>query len=1273
MSILALCASVVLGADMKIAILRDSFPAKPCFSEPEKLAGILRQTQDSQDSVEFISAEQLADPKAFGADKYWLVILPYGPYFPAKARGNFLAYLRAGGDFLSTGGYAFDAPAIKWGGQWLTLENALKIVPTHELKMGSDGDEDYLTGEWNAPEDAQGEWGDPNGQKRWSGKDAAIRLVVDPAKTYTLQILISVNQLAARSKWALLVNGKRFMDISAGGGQTLNVRLGPKEFAGKNELQIGFEGKLWRPSEVSNSPDTRLLGVAVGDVRLIPDDPNDSAPDLSVLRQPINMRHGKPADFLEWDNAQLGVFDAGYRLTGGRSVTPAPDQHIAPEGFSLKADTEGWAAAGTTGSEWYWTAKTHRSRLIPLLDTEDEFGRSRGSAGSLMVNTLEPYKSSIWAYFGIESFDLFSKPGADKLLIETVRAMRRGAFVHDLHPSYACYRSGDEARIIGSVSNFGRERLACVARIDITDESDSPVHSDSIHLDLAPGETRQITTTWHPGAFQDDFYIARADLLVDDKPIDTERTAFYAWNELTIANGMSLSYRDNYLRDDGRPRYMLGVEAFYDRYCSAGMDPLDVERDFRDMADMGIHVARTFTYSDTEEDWRFRDALVMAAARHHVAFWLSGTVYMRGYLDNPDLISLPKDIGKRYRGIQGMFVDLFNEPDWHNNEDKPRDARFSDYLRAKYGSEEALRAAWGDELGKDEKLGSLKMGWITRDWTSLRSRDVYQFLLQQGGKWVSDVTNAIKSEDPSRLVSCGYLGWWNGMMMDPVVTSDALDFVDRHHYFKMTAPRGFDAQLAITDRRYCGKAPSIGEFGSKTYPTFKESGHNYDTVEQQELRYLHVGHYTLALGGVFASNWHWRDPQGSIFPYGIVHSDFTPKPVTKAYRAMSLLFSTMRPKYVEPEVYLVLPDESRFGGATGVITEAMMRAANGLIDARLRFGTINEWDLDKLPRSAKLLVLPSPFALSEAGYQHIKDFVLRGGGLYISGDLSYDEDRKRTKASRLEELAGVSFTKESYPNVHFEKGTREKIRYDDGLAYVGYPSMQFRPSAGKAIAADRNGPVAVLNTVGKGKVLFSSDPAEFGEDTPLGAIYIRAAKEAGVKPEAVTPDAKGIQVFRLSCKDGEAVMLGNAGEKSAKVITTVGGHEYALTVGANRQAMLVVKGSKLTAVEAQGDVSRDGVTLASGKDHFFAVALDDCDLADSREIAFVALRAGKYSLPRAGLTAECGELRNGKWHTLKSLGESVVVPEDLAGDIVLLAAPETVPRARTAVGELLAK
>lgn len=1281
---LVACASVVMGAGMKIAVLRDTFPTKTGFADPERLAEILRQAPGAQDEVEFVSAEQLADTNEFNAEKYWLVVLPYGPYFPAEARDNFLSYLRAGGDFLSTGGYAFDSPAIKWEGQWLTLEEALHVVPTSEINVGDENNADveYLTGEWNGPEDADGEWGSPNDRKRWSGKNAGIRLVVDPAQSYTLEIRLSVNEFAAASKWRLTVNGRPFVDIPAGGRQVFRVRLGPEQFAGKREIEIGFDGKLWRPSEVTNSPDTRLLGIAVGRVRLIPDGPPKAAPDLEILRKPINMRRGKPADFLEWDKAQLGVFDAGYRLTGAKSIVPADGQHVVPKGFAVKGNIEGWAAAGTTGSDWYWTTKTRRSRLIPLLQTLDEFGRFRGNAGSLMINTLEPYQSSIWAYFGVENFDLFSKPGADKLLTSVVNTMRRGTFIHDLHPSYACYRRGEEARILGSVSNFGCEKVSCAVRIDITDESDNPVHSDSIHLDLAPGETKQVSTVWHPGLFADDFYIVRADLSIDDKPVDTALTGFYAWNETTVANGMRLSYANNYLRDDGRPRYMLGVEAFYDRYCPAGMDPLDIERDFRDMADLGIHIARTFTYNEDETDWRFRDALVMAAARHHVAFWLSGTVFMRGYLDNPETISIAHQIGKRYKGIEGMFIDLFNEPNWHNREDVARDARFNDYLQAKYGDDRALRAAWGDELGADEKLGSVKMGWITGDWASVRSRDVYRFLLEQGSKWVTDVTGAIKAEDRSRVVSCGYLQWWNGMMMDPVVTSDALDFVDRHWYGKIDNIRSFDAQLAITDRRYCGKAPSVGEFGSKTFPTFKETAHNYDTVEQQELRYLHIGHYTLALGGVFASNWHWRDPQSCIFPYGIIHSDFTPKPVTKAYRAMSLLFSSMRPKYVEPEVYLVLPDESRFGGRTDRITEAMMNAANGLIDARLRFGTINEWDLDKLPKSAKLLVLPSSFALSDKGWEHLKAFVERGGTLYVSGDISYDENRRRTKIARLEELAGVVFVKERYPNVLFEKGVREKIRYDSMFEYTGYPSMEFRPTSKDAVIGWAGSqPVAIVNRVGKGKVLFSSDPAEFLDSSPLGTIYLRAAREAGVVPETVSilssskdeSLSKHIQVFRLPCEDGEAVMLGNAGEKSAKVKVTAGGREYTLTVGANRQAMLITKGGKLTGLEAQGNVSRGGKAVASAKSHFFAISLDGRDLADSREIAFVGLRAGKYSIGPTGLTAECGELRGGKWHTLKSLGNSLTVPEGLAGDVIVLAAPVTTARTRETAAALLSK
>ena len=118
--------------------------------------------------------------------------------------------------------------------------------------------------------------------------------------------------------------------------------------------------------------------------------------------------------------------------------------------------------------------------------------------------------------------------------------------------------------------------------------------------------------------------------------------------------------------------------------------------------------------------------------------------------------------------------------------------------------------------------------------------------------------------------------------------------------------------------------------------------------------------------------------------------------------------------------------------------------------------------------------------------------------------------------------------------------------------------------------------------------------------------------------------------------------------------------------------MLVTRGGKLAGLEAEGDVSRGSEKLASAKSHFFAVSLDGHDMADSREIAFVALRAGSYSIGPTGLTAECGELRGGKWHALKTLGASITVPESLAGDVVLLASRDAMADAKEQAAALLA-
>lgn len=54
-----------------------------------------------------------------------MVVLPYGAFFPLRAREAFLEYLKADGSFLSTDGYAFDRPVLWDGKQWVEVEQAI--------------------------------------------------------------------------------------------------------------------------------------------------------------------------------------------------------------------------------------------------------------------------------------------------------------------------------------------------------------------------------------------------------------------------------------------------------------------------------------------------------------------------------------------------------------------------------------------------------------------------------------------------------------------------------------------------------------------------------------------------------------------------------------------------------------------------------------------------------------------------------------------------------------------------------------------------------------------------------------------------------------------------------------------------------------------------------------------------------------------------------------------------------------------------------------------
>ena len=100
----------------RVAIYRDDIPPSGAAALPEHLARLL--TGPAFSTV-FLNSEQLANAEFLSRERFDILVLPYGASFPVRAADNFRMFLRNGGKFFSTGGYAFDnlleRTAAGWG------------------------------------------------------------------------------------------------------------------------------------------------------------------------------------------------------------------------------------------------------------------------------------------------------------------------------------------------------------------------------------------------------------------------------------------------------------------------------------------------------------------------------------------------------------------------------------------------------------------------------------------------------------------------------------------------------------------------------------------------------------------------------------------------------------------------------------------------------------------------------------------------------------------------------------------------------------------------------------------------------------------------------------------------------------------------------------------------------------------------------------------------------------------------------------------------------
>lgn len=105
---------------------------------------------------------------------------------------------------------------------------------------------------------------------------------------------------------------------------------------------------------------------------------------------------------------------------------------------------------------------------------------------------------------------------------------------------------------------------------------------------------------------------------------------------------------------------------------------------------------------------------------------------------------------------------------------------FSKWLKAKYGSNKALKAAWGNEFKLDEDVDSNQINFPAPDaWTSRRMADVQQFFVETEQKTADWMTQYLRAQGYKGLVTSYNI--WHAP--EAQVSRGQFEWVDIHNYF----------------------------------------------------------------------------------------------------------------------------------------------------------------------------------------------------------------------------------------------------------------------------------------------------------------------------------------------------------------------------------------------------------------------------------------------------------------------------------------------------------
>jgi hypothetical protein len=657
-------------------------------------------------------------------------------------------------------------------------------------------------------------------------------------------------------------------------------------------------------------------------------------------------------------------------------------------------------------------------------------------------------------------------------------------------------------------------------------------------------------------------YIVEAHLMDGRRLRAVYHSAFWIRDEQYLRSGPLLSVNRDFFELDGHPLAVVGTTHMSSEVQRLYFEHPNVfvwNQDLAQIHEAGLNMIRTGWWSGWdkfcdengqpyERTLRTLEAYLMTARKHGLPVQFNFFAFLPDVLGGQNAFLDPEATRKqqtlisalvaRFRDVPFLAWDLVNEPSFSQhlwqmrpNGDPIELAAWNAWLSTRYPDRAKLAALWNVPL--ESVAGTISVPaepeFAPRGMyvgiNSLRMYDYFLFAQESFSKWAAVMRETIRATGSHQLVTVGQDEGGIQDRLSPAFWGASVDFTTNHSWWQDDNVL-WDSLAA----KQPGQAMLIQETGLQRGLNLDETARR---TPENEAALLERKIATAFIQGSGAIEWLWNTnsymTESNETPIGAVRTDYTEKPEATVLRAFAA-FAPSLAEYLRapqlPEVAIVTSQAAQFSVRGEFQLEAQQRAVRALTYLNhLPAYMVAENQIEKLG-SPKLVILPSPQALSDAAWSALLRQVESGSNLLITGPVEHDEHWQAV--SRASEL-GL-------------RAHAEPLVYHDAVLRMGTRAVplafgQTQQNWLESLRFDDGASMKELSR-GKGHICWTAYPVELSESLEAAAdLYAYAAAQAKLTPafHEISPLPSGILVYPTSFRDSMVYVLVSDSAADARI------------------------------------------------------------------------------------------------------------------------------------------